>query len=157
MTGWFRKVGDIYIWSQHYINICGSQRHCVFSKHFPEAMGLLLGHGLAKTLWAPKMVFSKTLLSIDPDHVLPENCLQAISLIRSLCVIHCPPTPRNNTPRGAANSQKLYLCLQFWPKRLSWWAWEEREFFRNHAWAHGRVEGQEPAGPFPALSLAQIV
>ena len=153
--GWFKKVGDIYTWSQHYINICGSQRHCVFSKHFPEAMGLLLGHGLAKTLRAPKMVFSKTLLSTGLDHALPENCLQAIFKI--MCDPPPTPTPRNNTPRGAANSQKLYLCLQLWPKRLSWWAWEERELFRNHAWAHDRVEAQEPAGPFPDLSLAQII
>lgn len=61
-----------------------SQQYCVLSKCFAEAVGLLLRRGLAKTLQAPKMVFSKSFFSIAPGHVLPENCLQAISLIKLL-------------------------------------------------------------------------
>lgn len=45
------------------------------SKYFVEAMGFLLGHGLAKPPKAPKIVFSKTLLFIAQGHVLPESCL----------------------------------------------------------------------------------
>ena len=127
--GWFKKVGDIYIWSQHYINICGSQRHCVFSKHFSESMGLLLGHGLAKALWAPKMVFSKTLLSTGLDHVLPENCLQAISLIRSLCVIYPPPPPQDTTHQEVQPTVKIFTCTSSSDQRGFLGEPEKRESF----------------------------
>lgn len=116
----------------------------MFSKYFAEAMGVLLGHGLAKLPWAPKIVFSKALLPLAPGHVLPESCLKALSLIRSLSV-----TPKKQHTKISVQLSKAVLVLPALRR-------EEKNFSETVLESTVQWKRQEASGPFPDFPPAWI-
>lgn len=148
--GHLEKWGGIYIVSQLYSM---SQQHCMFSKYLEEAMGLLLGHGLAKPLSSPKDGLFKSSSLCCPGCVLPKSCLQAFSLVRSLTV-----TPeKQHTQMSVQISKALLVLLAQTKEAFMAYMREEGPFQKPlwYQWQSGRGRRHQThfqISPWPRLS-----